>query len=317
MRAVGASGLKLSGIGLGTLTWGRDTDEFEAHDQFGTLLEAGGNWIETSDSYGDGLAEELVGQVIKTAPREDFCIVVNSGRRTQGGYDLSRRHLRQRLDASLSRLELEYVDLWQLGGPDAATPLPEIAQTLDLALGSGLTSYVGLCNFPAWQVAIIKERMQRSDLLVAGSYEHSLVAREVEADVLPALAALDMGLLAWSPLGRGVLSGKYRRHVPADSRAASPHLGEFAKQRLGEHSRSVVEAVAAAAEGLGVTPLEVALAWARDFPGTTAILSGARNLGQLRLVLASADLQLPSELRAALDDVSAVPADYPTSGWRS
>jgi aryl-alcohol dehydrogenase-like predicted oxidoreductase len=141
--------------------------------------------------------------------------------------------------------------------------------------------------------------------------EYSLLQRGVEREVLPAAAALGLGVLAWSPLGRGVLTGKYRSGTPADSRAASPHLAGFVEAYLDQHSRRVVEAVATAAEGLGVQPLEVALAWVRDTPAVTAAIVGARTAAQLRGVLTGEDLSLPDEIRAALDEVSAPALGYP------
>ena len=315
LRRAGRSGLILSVIGLGTLTWGRDTDEFEAHDQVDALLAAGGNWVDTAGAHGDGAAEQLLGQVIANVGRDQLVVSSRSGGAGATG-SLSRKAVRSELEASLRRLRLDHLDVWQLAGPDGATPLEEVAATLDLVLGSGLASYVAVGNLPAWQLAAIHTRMERRESLVLGHYEYSLLQREAEDDVVAATAALGVGLVAWSPLGRGVLSGKYRRSVPPDSRAASPHLGAFTRERMGEVARPIVEAVVAAADGLGVTPTEIALAWAISQPGVTSALTGARTVGQLQVALRAATLDFPSQVREALSEVSATAARYPTSAWQ-
>jgi aryl-alcohol dehydrogenase-like predicted oxidoreductase len=228
--------------------------------------------------------------------------------------DGSRGHLLRSLDASLRRLGTDYVDLWQVHGYDTRTPLEETLTALDHAVNSGRVRYVGLSNFAGWQTA----RAAAWQLafpgrapVVAAQVEYSLLERGVEREVLPACAALGLGVLPWSPLGRGVLTGKYRNGRPADSRAASPHLAPFVQTYLEPRSSSIVEAVATAAAGLGVSPLEVALAWIRDRPGVAAPILGARTAGQLQGALQSEDLTLPAEIAQALDDVSAVPLGYP------
>jgi aryl-alcohol dehydrogenase-like predicted oxidoreductase len=145
--------------------------------------------------------------------------------------------------------------------------------------------------------------------------EYSLLQRGIEREVLPAAVDLGVGILPWSPLGRGVLTGKYRTGTPADSRAASAHFGPFVEPYLEDRARRIVDAVATAADGLGVTPLEVALSWVRDRPGVVAPIVGARTAVQLRTALAAEDVMLPAEIRAALDDVSVPVLGYPDHGW--
>jgi len=145
--------------------------------------------------------------------------------------------------------------------------------------------------------------------------EYSLVQRGIEREVVPAATALQVGVVAWSPLGRGVLTGKYRYGTPTDSRAANPHFGTFVSEYLDDRSRRVVDAVCTAAEGLDVAPLEVALAWVRDRPSVTAAVVGARTVGQLRAILESEELTLPAEIQTALDDISAPSLGYPEHGW--
>jgi aryl-alcohol dehydrogenase-like predicted oxidoreductase len=316
-RPLGRSGLAVSRLALGTMTWGRDTDPDDAAAQLKFYLEAGGTLIDTADVYGDGDAEAVIGSLLDhLVPRDEVLIATKAGLRpgTARRRDGSRGHLLRTLDASLRRLGTDYVDLWQVHGYDPGTPLEETLAAMDHAVNSGRVRYVGVSNFAGWQTA----RAAAWQLafpgrapVVAAQVEYSLLERGVEREVLPACAALGLGVLPWSPLGRGVLTGKYRNGRPADSRAASPHLAPFVQTYLEPRSSSIVEAVATAAAGLGVSPLEVALAWIRDRPGVAAPILGARTAGQLQGALQSEDLTLPVEIAQALDDVSALPVGYP------
>ena len=216
------------------------------------------------------------------------------------------------LDASLQRLGTDHVDLFLVQNPDPRTPLDETLSALQRAVDSGRARYVGLSNHPAWQQARAATLLQQAGLeLAAVEMEYSLLERGVEREVVPAALALGSGLVAWSPLGRGVLSGKYRRTIPADSRAASTHLSGFVQPYLDQESSGIVEAVAIAADGLGRSILEVSLAWLRGRPSVSSALVGARTPGQLRTSLAALDLELPPEVSAALDEVSAPATGYP------
>lgn len=309
-RAVGNSGLRVSRLGLGTMTWGRDTDEYEARDQFGMYLDAGGNLFDTADVYGSGAAEELLGTLVAEAGvRDDVTIVTKAGgrRAEDRRFDASRGHLLRALDGSLRRMGTDHVDLWLVHGWDPHTPVAETLAALDTAVSSGRTRYVGVSNYAAWQLARAGTLAQCSGLapLIANEVEYSLLNRGVEAHGQPAAAAVGASLLAWSPAGRGVLTGKYRHGTPADSRGASPHLGGFVGEYLSGTHRRVVDAVCTAAEGLGVSPVEVSLAWVRDRPGVSSILLGPRTAAQMRGALLAEDLVLPEEIRTALDEVSA------------
>jgi aryl-alcohol dehydrogenase-like predicted oxidoreductase len=309
-RTVGRSGLQVSRTGLGTMTWGRDTDEYEARDQFALFLEAGGTVFDTADVYGAGAAEELLGTLVAEAGvRDDVVIVTKAGGRRTGDrrFDASRRHLLRALDGSLNRLGTDYVDLWLVHGWDEVTPIEETLATLRVAQESGRARYVGVSNHTPWQLAraaTLAAHREGLDL-VANEIEYSLLARTGEADALAAAQAVGAGLLAWSPIGRGVLTGKYRHGTPADSRGASPHLGGFVGEYLTGAHRRVVDAVCTAAEGLGVAPIDVAIAWVRDRPGVATVLLGSRTAAQLRGALRAEELTLPAEIRAALDEVSA------------
>jgi aryl-alcohol dehydrogenase-like predicted oxidoreductase len=322
-RHLGRTGLRVSRIGLGTLTWGRDTGEEAAAEQLKTFWEAGGTLVDTADVYGDGEAEYLLGQLVGgLVPRRDLVIATKAGsvpdpyRR----FDGSRGHLLAALDASLDRLGTDYVDLWQVHAFDPATPLEETLHAVDLAVSSGRVRYAGVSNFCGWQLAKAATWQLAAPgtrtCLASTQMEYSLLQRGVEREVLPAALDLGIGLLPSSPLGRGVLTGKYRDGTtPADSRGASPSLSAFVAPYLDDPSARIVDAVATAAQGLAVTSLQVALAWIRDRPGVVAPIVGARTSAQLAAALSVEALSLPGEICRALDDVSAPVHRYPDQDW--
>ncbi|MFE4450497.1 aldo/keto reductase [Streptomyces sp. NPDC056796] len=321
-RQLGRTGLRVSRIGLGTLTWGRDTDEHDAAGQLKVFRDAGGTLVDTADVYGGGEAERLLGRLLGSlVPRRDLVISTKAGsvpdpyRR----FDGSRGHLLAALDASLGRLGTDYVDLWQIHAFDPVTPLDETLQALDLAVSSGRVRYAGVSNFSGWQLAKAATwQLGAPGLrtrLACTQMEYSLLQRGVEREVLPAALDLGVGLLPSSPLGRGVLTGKYRNGTPSGSRGASEQLAPFVEPYLDEAAGRIVDAVVTAAEGLATTPLEVALAWVRDRPGVVAPVVGARNAQQLTEALSVEALSLPDEICQALDDVSAPVHRYPDQDW--
>ncbi|WP_248581835.1 aldo/keto reductase [Nocardioides sp. InS609-2] len=310
-RSMGSTGLKVSRLGLGTMTWGRDTDEHEARDQLISFAEAGGTLVDTAAGYGDGASEELIGTLIgDVVARDEIVLATKAGisRRTgERVTDTSRGHLLTCLDASLRRLKVDHVDLWQVHVWTDETPVEETLSALDLAVATGRASYVGISNYSGWQTAQAatwQRAVPGRTPLASTQVEYSLLNRAIEHEVVPAAAALGLGVLPWSPLGRGVLTGKYRNGTPSDSRGASPHFANFVGNYLDERGRSIVEAVCRAAEGLGWSPLEVALVWVRDRPGVTAPIVGARTASQLSGALGAEELVLPTEIVDALDDVS-------------
>jgi aryl-alcohol dehydrogenase-like predicted oxidoreductase len=302
-------------MGLGTLTWGRDTDQHEAADQLRDFVDAGGTFIDTAAAYGDGAAEELLGSLLGgVAEREELVICTRSGVSWRDGglqVNTSRGAMLSGLDDSLLRLRTDHTDLWLVQGWCDDVPLEETLTALEYATSSGRVRYVGFSNFSGWQTARAASLLAGMAVPVATEVEYSLVQRGVEREVVPAAQALGIGLLAWSPLGRGVLTGKYRNGTPADSRAASPHLSGFVGAYLDKRSRRVVDAVTTAADGLGCSPLEVAIAWVRDQETVASVLIGARTAAQLRGSLMSEDIELPAEIRSALDEVSAPAFGYP------
>ncbi len=311
MRRAGTSGLMLSRLALGTMTWGRDTDEHEAADQFRAFIDAGGNFIDTANTYGDGDSERVLGGLVgPLVNRDDVIIATKSGLSFPDGIrsvNTSRTVLIAELDKSLTRLGSDFVDIWQLHAWDPFTPLDETLAALDYAYTSGRARYVGVSNFLGWQLARSATKQQANSMkapITSIQCEYSLLNREAEIEIIPAAHECGIGFLAWAPLARGVLSGKYRNGIPSDSRGAAPHFAKHIEPYLDAHSSRIVEAVAVAASGLGYSPLEVALAWVRDAPGITSAIIGARSGAQLRGILKSEEISLPDVVRSALNDVS-------------
>jgi aryl-alcohol dehydrogenase-like predicted oxidoreductase len=306
---MGASGLSVSRLALGTMTWGRTTDEEEARTLLRTFLDAGGNLVDTAHGYADGASEEIIGRLVEDdVPREDLVICTKSGISRRSGQrvvDTSRHSLLSQLDLSLERMGTDHVDLWLVHTWSDEVPLAETLSALEWAVSTGRARYVGVSNFTGWQSARALSLLEQARVpLVANEVEYSLVNRSAEPDLPAAAQSLGFGLMPWSPLGRGVLTGKYRNGIPADSRAASRDFPRFTARYLDDRSTGIVEALAIAAKGLEVTPAEVALAWVRDRPGVVSPVVGARTAAQLRSTLASESLELPEELVDALDEVS-------------
>ncbi len=313
MRRAGKSGLTLSRLGLGSMTWGRDTDTHEAADQCRAYIEAGGNFLDTSPIYGDGDSERIIGGMIGTLfNREDVVIGTKAGISLINGERVisnTRQSLIAELDKSLSRLGTDYVDLWQLHGWDPFTPLEDTLSALDYAYSSGKARYVGISNFSGWQSAraiSLQELHSMKAPIVSLQNEYSLLNRDVESEILDCADELSVGFLAWAPLARGVLTGKYRGGTPSDSRGAAPHFVKHVEPYLNDRASRIVDAVSVAASGLGFAPLEVALAWVRDNPAVTSAIVGARTGAQMRGILKSEEIALPQTIRDVLDEVSAV-----------
>jgi len=311
LRAVGATGLTVSRLGLGTMSWGRETDEHEARDQLIAFAEAGGTLVDTAAGYADGDSEVQLGRLIgDVVSRDEIVIATKAGISRRSGTRetyASRGRLLADLDGSLHRLGVDHVDLWQVHTWVDGVPIEETLGALDHALATGRTSYVGISNYTGWQTAQAatwQRAFPGRAVLASTQMEYSLLNRRIELDVVPAAAALGLGILPWSPLGRGVLTGKYREGIPSDSRAASSAYSTFVERYLDPESQGIVESVAKAADGLGWSMTEVALAWVRDRPGVTAPIVGARTAKQLLEALAVEELTLPPEIVAALDDVS-------------
>ena len=312
-RPVGTSGLQVSRLGLGTLTWGRDIRGEEARALLRAFVEAGGSLVDTAAAYGAGEAERMIGRLIRTdVRREDLVIATKAGFGIRDGervIDTSRQALLADLRESLRRLGTDHIDIWQLHAWGSA-PIEESLAAIDTAVAAGDVRYAGVSNFVGWQTAQAatwQNAFPGRAPITAAQVEYSLLARRAEVEVIPAVRAFGLGLFPWSPIGRGVLTGKYRHRIPRDSRGAATHFAWFVQPYLEARSRSVVDAVAVAADGLDLTPAQVALLWVRDAPGVTAPLLGARTAAQLEEYLAVDETALPAEIVAALDDVSGGP----------
>jgi aryl-alcohol dehydrogenase-like predicted oxidoreductase len=314
-RKVGTSGLQVSHLGLGTMTWGVETDADEAAAQLVAFHDAGGTLVDTAASYGYGEAEAILGHLVTdVVPRVDLVIASKAGiTRTPETrtVDASRGALLRKLDESLRKLRTDYLDLWYVHYIDDAVPFDETLGALDFAVSSGRVRYVGVSNYCGWRIARAatwQRAVPGRAPIVANQVRYSLVDRGIEREVVPACLELGVGIFPWSPLGGGVLTGKYRDGIPSDSRAATGSRPDLV---AANEAAGIVEAVATAAEGLATSPVAVALAWLRDRPGVSAPILGARTLGQLTGALASESLELPREIHDALDDVSAPVTGYP------
>jgi aryl-alcohol dehydrogenase-like predicted oxidoreductase len=315
-RTVGRSGLRVSSLALGTMTWGVETDADEAAAQLVAFRDAGGTLVDTAHSYGYGETERLLGSLMAdVVPRSELVVATKAGiTRTPEDrqVDASRGALLGQLDESLRRLRVDHVDLWYVHTVDDAVPFDETLSAVDAAVSSGKVRYVGVSNYCGWRLgraATWQRAVPGRAPIVANQVRYSLLDRGVEREVVPACADLGVGIFPWSPLGGGMLTGKYRTGIPADSRGAGTGRPLPLEQRPG--AAGIVEAVATAADGLASSPVAVALSWLRDRPGVVAPVVGARTLGQLTVALGCETLQLPTEIRDALDDVSAPVLGYP------
>ncbi len=321
-RQLGRSGLRVSTLTLGTMTFGGqgnfakvgDAGAAGARRQIDMALDAGVNLIDTADVYSFGVSEEMIGEALEG--RRDKVLLATKARMVMsddpndGG--LSRHHLIKSVEQSLRRLRADHIDLYQLHEWDGHTPLEETLETLDTLVRSGKIRYFGCSNFAGWQMT---KALGISDRLgyqrfVSQQIHYSLQAREAEYELVPAGLDQGVGILVWSPLAGGLLSGKYRRGVPQPEGRQLSGWGE-PPVRDEEALYDVVEVLVEVAEARGVSAAQVALAWLLGRPGVTSVLVGARNDEQLADNLAAAGLELTAEERARLDEVSAPPLLYP------
>ena len=323
-RTLGRSGCAVSSLCLGTMTFGVETDEAGSHEQLDRFLDAGGTLVDTADVYGGGQSEEIIGHWFASRPADvtERVVLATKGRFAMGNdpnsLGLSTRHLTRALDASLSRLGLENVDLYQVHAFDPWTPLEETLRTLDGFIRAGKINYYGLSNFTGWQLTKIVQLANALGLAapVTLQPQYSLIVREIEWEIVPAVQDAEMGMLPWSPLGGGWLSGKYQRDErPSGSTrlGEDPERGMEAWERRGtERTWNIIDAVQKVAEDRGVSMAEVALAWVTDRPAVTSTILGARTTEQLDTNLRAADLHLTDDETAALDQASDLHAsDYP------
>ncbi|MFC8038227.1 aldo/keto reductase [Paenarthrobacter sp. NPDC057355] len=307
-RYVGNSGFRVSSLSLGTMSWAQETDEQDAAELLDSFVAAGGTVVDTAASYAQGRAEAMLGSMLgDVVARSEIVISTKAGvssSENRRSVNASRGALLSALDASLARLGTDYIDIWFAQEWDPNVPLDETLSALELAQQSGRARYVGISNYNGWQTA--KAAAVAGFTLVANQSEYSLLHRKPEEELIPAVEDAGLGLMAWAPLGRGVLSGKYRGQVPADSRAAQDRLAAYVAPYLQPRESRVVEAVAMAARGLGRSPLDVSLSWLLSRPGVSTAVIGPRNAVQLKELLDAQLAVLPAEIARALEDVSAV-----------
>ncbi len=323
-RTLGYSGCAVSNLCLGTMTFGTETNQPGSHEQLDVFAEAGGTFVDTADVYSGGVSEQIIGAWFADRPADvtGRIVLATKGRFGPAGdpnaTGLSTRHLTRALDASLSRLGLDHVDLYQVHAYDALTPLEETLRTLDGFIRAGKIGYYGLSNFTGWQLTKAVQLARAMGLAqpVTLQPQYSLIVREIEWEIVPAVLDAGMGMLPWSPLGGGWLSGKYKRdeRPTGDTRLGdNPERGMEAWDRRGsERTWRIIDAVQKVAEDRGVSMAEIALAWVTDRPGVTSTILGARTTEQLRTNLRAADLHLTDPEIAALDEASDLgAADYP------
>ena len=327
-RRLGSSGCVVSTLALGTMTFGNETGESEAHGQLDDYVEAGGNLIDTADVYVDGESERIVGRWLTARPADvrEQMVIATKGRFPTGpgpnAVGLSRRHLARALDASLQRLGVETIDLYQVHAWDPLTPLEETLRFLDDAVRAGKVAYVGLSNFTGWQTqkAVDLARFRGWQVPITLQPQYNLLAREIEWEIVPACASEGLGLLPWSPLGGGWLTGKYRRNerpAGATRLGEDPERGVEAYDRRGSQQRTwdVLEAVEEVGDARGASMAQVALAWLVARPQVSSVVLGARTREQLADDLGAADLRLTAREMAGLDEASDPgAADYPYGG---
>ncbi|MDD7385029.1 MAG: aldo/keto reductase [Actinomycetaceae bacterium] len=310
LRTVGDSGLVVSDIGLGTLTWGKDTDSDESQALLTIFADEGGTLIDTSPAFGSGAAEHQIGSLFTSAfNRSDFVICTRASFHFRDGHIATRTSGRGALydsvAGSLARLNTSYIDVLCVEGDDLPAPDEETAEALASLVTRGLVRYIGLADFPAWRISAIDQLLQERRLpaLTAVESEYSLLSRSIEKDILPMAHMRGLGVFATSALGRGVLSGQYIGTIPPTSRAASARLAEFVEPYLDDESSHIVQALVQAADGLDVPLTDIALGWALADPAISSALIGPRTAAQLATSLHRID-QLPTIVQEALDDVS-------------
>jgi aryl-alcohol dehydrogenase-like predicted oxidoreductase len=323
-RTLGHSGCAVSALSLGTMTFGAETDEAGAHEQLDRFIEAGGTLVDTADVYAGGRSEEIIGRWLARRPAEitEPVVLATKGRfaleGSPNGAGLSARHLTRALDASLRRLGVDAVDLYQVHAFDPWTPLEETVRTLDGFVRAGKIRYYGLSNFTGWQLTktVHVARALGAAAPVTLQPQYSLLVREIEWEIVPAAADAGLGLLPWSPLGGGWLSGKYQR---GQRPSGTTRLGEDPDRGMEAYDRrgtprtwDVIDAVQKIASQRDASMAEIALAWVTDRPAVTSTILGARTTGQLEANLRAAGLHLSPDETAELNAASDPrPADYP------
>lgn len=314
-RPLGESDLSLSVFGLGTMTFGVESDEAACHEMLDRYVEAGGAFLDTADVYARGRSEEIIGRWLARRGGGEGLVIATKGRFAMSDdpadRGAGRAHLERAVEGSLRRLGIEAIDLYQIHAWDPATPIEETLETLDRMVAAGKIRWVGVSNFTGWQLerAVLTARHRGWAPVVSLQPQYNLLTRDIELEVLPVCLDENIGVLPWSPLGGGWLTGKYSAYMrPAGATrlGVDPDRGvEAYDLRNNDHTWGVVEAVRTVAAERGLTMSQVALNWVRQRPGTTSVLLGCRNVGQLEDNLGALDWELSSDEMALLNEVSA------------
>lgn len=324
-RTLGRSGCAVSTLALGTMTFGNETDETTCRMQLDLFVEEGGTLVDTADVYSGGASEEIIGRWLATSSTNTRrqIVLATKGRFSMGAgpndVGLSRRHLASALEDSLCRLGVETIDLYQVHAHDPLTPIEETLRFLDDAIHAGKIHYAGLSNFTAWQLQKAVDVADAKNLArpITLQPQYNLLAREIEWEIIPACRSEHLGVLPWSPLGGGWLTGKYRRDERpsgATRLGENPNRGVEAYDRRSRVERTwdVIAALHEIAQDRGASMAQVALAWLVDRPTVTSVILGARTVEQLEDDLGAADLHLSSSETERLDSISDPDAaDYP------
>ncbi len=321
-RMLGNSGAVVTNLCLGTMTFGAEADEATSFAMMDDFVEAGGNFIDTADVYSAGISEEIVGRWLKGKKLRDL-VIATKGRFPMGNgpnhLGTSRKHLAEALDASLRRLGVDQIDLYQMHAWDALTPIEETMLFLDDARRAGKIAYYGFSNYLGWHItkAVYTARMQGYAAPVTLQPQYNLLARDIEHEIIPACQDAGMGLLPWSPLGGGWLSGKYKRdQMPtgATRLGENPERGQeaYKGRNAQERTWTIIAAVEEIAESRGVSMAQVSLAWLLARPAVTSVILGARTREQLKDNMGVAAVTLTAEETTMLDEASApIVPDYP------
>ena len=327
-KPLGRTGLYVSELCLGTMTFGGSAGmwaqigqlrQADAERLIGQAVDAGVNFIDTADIYAAGASEEITGQALRNLKLARDNVVVASkvfGEMGTGPNErgLSRSHILDAVKASLRRLQLDHIDLYQVHGFDPATPMEETLRALDQLVRHGHVRYIGVSNWAAWQIAKalgISERLGLAKFDSLQAY-YTVAGRDLERELIPMLASEGLGLMVWSPLAGGLLSGKFAREGATTSTAGESRRASFDFPPVDKpRAHDCVDAMRPMAEARGVSVAQIALAWVLHQPAVTSVILGAKRPEQLAENLAAADVQLTDDERAALDAVSRLPAEYP------
>jgi aryl-alcohol dehydrogenase-like predicted oxidoreductase len=327
-RKFGKTGLFVSELCLGTMTFGGEggiwgqigaLQQAEADALIGRSLDAGINFLDTADVYSEGLSEIITGQALRNlkVPRENVIIATKvfgeTSTKSVNSRGASRIHIMEGVKASLKRLQLDHIDLYQIHGFDPATPIEETLRALNDLVAHGHVRYIGVSNWAAWQIMKalgISERLGLARIESLQAY-YTIAGRDLERELVPLLQSEGVGLLVWSPLAGGFLSGKFGRHIKPEEGSRRTKF-DFPPLNV-ERAYGCIEAMRAIAEGKGVSVAQIALAWLLHQPVVTSVIIGAKRVDQLDDNLAATSVRLSAEELASLDQASALPLEYP--GW--